>query len=207
MKSILAIKTSIAGDLGASSQLVDHYVAKWLITNPDGRVLRRDLTALRLPHLSATFTSALSTAASDRSHEMQELVTQSDELINELRDVSEVVVGIPMYNFNIPSVLQSYFDNVARAGVTFRYSPEGPIGLLPNKRTVLIHTRGGQHLGTARDIPTAHVQTFLSFLGIQDSVSVYAEGLARSETSRSRALDEAKRHLDALTKPTFADAA
>ena len=88
-----------------------------------------------------------------------------------------IVLGLPMYNFGVPSTLKAYFDHVARAGVTFRYTANGPVGLLTGKEVYVFATRGGIYAGTPLDTQTTYVRDFLRFLGIDDVEFVYAEGL------------------------------
>jgi len=106
-----------------------------------------------------------------------------------------------MYNFGVPSQLKSYFDHVARAGVTFRYTDKGPVGLLTGKKAYVFATRGGLYQGTARDTQTAYVRDFLAFLGITDVEFVYAEGLAISEASKAESVARARGMLRELARP------
>jgi FMN-dependent NADH-azoreductase len=106
-----------------------------------------------------------------------------------------IVLGLPMYNFAVPSMLKAYFDHIARAGVTFRYSANGPEGLLGNRKVYVFAARGGTHRGTARDVQTAFVSTFLNFVGISDITFVYAEGLAISAESKASAMAQAQREI------------
>ena len=128
------------------------------------------------------------------------MVDFSDALIEELRNADTVVLGLPMYNFGIPSQLKAYFDHIARAGVTFRYTENGPVGLLTGKKVYVIATRGGKYAGTPRDSQTAYVRDFLAFIGITDVEFVYAEGLNMGADSKDAALanaDTVIRHLAA----------
>ena len=100
-----------------------------------------------------------------------------------------------MYNFGVPSMLKAYFDHIARAGVTFRYTEKGPVGLLTGKKAYVFATRGGIYAGTPRDTQTAYVRDFLAFLGITDVEFVYAEGLAISEASKTASLAKARESL------------
>ena len=101
-----------------------------------------------------------------------------------------IVIGLPMYNFGVPSTLKAYFDHVARAGVTFRYTATGPVGLLTGKKAYVFATRGGLYAGTPLDTQTAYVRDFLRFLGIADVEFVYAEGLAVGAERKDAALRE-----------------
>jgi FMN-dependent NADH-azoreductase len=101
------------------------------------------------------------------------------------------VIGLPMYNFGVPSTLKAYFDHVARAGVTFRYASSGPVGLLKGKKAFVLATRGGRYAGTPADLQSAYVRQFLGFIGISDVEFVYAEGLALGAEQRSAAVSDA----------------
>jgi len=109
-----------------------------------------------------------------------------------------VVIGAPMYNFNIPSVLKAYFDHIARAGLTFKYSEAGPVGLLTGKKVVVFSTRGGLYAGTAADGQTAYIRQFLGFLGLTDVSFVYAEGLAYGEEKKAEAIKAALAETEKL---------
>ncbi|HVC11680.1 MAG TPA: NAD(P)H-dependent oxidoreductase, partial [Burkholderiales bacterium] len=113
-------------------------------------------------------------------------------LIGELKRADVIVLGLPMYNFGLPSTLKAYFDHVARAGVTFRYTDKGPVGLLTGKQAYVFAARGGQYAGTASDTQTPYVRDFLRFLGIDEVEFVYAEGLAIGDASRQAALAQAQ---------------
>jgi FMN-dependent NADH-azoreductase len=123
-----------------------------------------------------------------RNEEQEAIVGYSDLLIDELRRADAVVLGLPMYNFGVPSQLKAWFDHVARAGATFRYTEKGPVGLLGGKKLYVVSTRGGYYAGTPRDSETQHVRDFFALLGITEVEFVYAEGLAISDASRAAAL-------------------
>ena len=112
-------------------------------------------------------------------------------MIRELEAADTIVIGLPMYNFGVPSTLKAYLDHVARAGVTFRYTETGPVGLLTGKKAYVLATRGGRYAGTPSDGESAYVRQFLAFLGIADVEFVYAEGLAISDAARKASLAQA----------------
>src|SRR4029453_5111466 len=122
MNTLLLVQTSLYGAQGQSSQLAERFVADWRKRNPGGRVIVRDLAEAPVPHLTAERFQAFATAPEDRTPEQQAAVAYSDALIDELRSADTVVIGAPMYNFSVPSTLRAYFDHIARAGVTFRYT-------------------------------------------------------------------------------------
>ena len=161
-------------------------------------MITRDLASRPVPHLTAERFLALNTPAEQRTLEQQRVVAESDALVDELKRADVIVIGLPMYNFGVPSTLKAYFDHVARAGVTFRYTAGGPEGLLKGKKAYVFATRGGRYAGTPADLQTAYVRQFLGFIGIQDVEFVYAEGLAMGAEHRDAALRNAEARIEQL---------
>ena len=196
--TLLQINTSLFSNAGQSSRLADRFVAGLKAAGPDLEVVVRDLAREPVPHLTAERFQAFLAKPEARSAEQQAIVASSDALIRELQVADVVVIGLPMYNFGVPSQLKAYFDHVARAGVTFRYTESGPVGLLTGKKAYVFATRGGLYAGTARDSETAYVRQFLAFVGIADVEFVYAEGLAISDASKQAALAKAANAIGRL---------
>jgi FMN-dependent NADH-azoreductase len=196
MNTILHLSSSIFGEGGQSSRLADEFVAQF----PEANVIRRDLARDPVPHLDAERFGAFLAKADLRTPQQQRLVEESDALIAELKAADTIVLGLPMYNFGLPSQLKAYFDHVARAGVTFRYTDKGAVGLLGGKKAYVFAARGGLYQGTPRDTQTAYVRDFLAFLGISDVEFVYAEGLAIGEASKQRSLAAARDALRGLAQ-------
>ena len=207
MNTLLHLKTSIFSDGGQSSQLAARYVSQWRRENPDGRVIERDLARDPVPHLTAERFQAFLAKPEERSSEQRAHAGYSDALIQELKTADTIVLGLPMYNFGVPSTLKAYFDHIARAGETFRYTEKGPVGLLKGKQAKIFAARGGLYAGTPRDTQSAYVRDFLDFLGIEDAEFVYAEGLAMGDAPRAEALAKARRAIEALGRGRIAQAA
>lgn len=201
MTTLLKINSSLFAGNGQSSQLADKFVAAWTKANPQAEVKVRDLAAEPVPHLDGERFGAFLAKPEDRTVEQQAIVGFSDALINELRDADVIVLGLPMYNFGIPSTLKAYFDHIARAGVTFRYTENGPVGLLTGKKVYVLAARGGMYAGTARDSQTSYVRDFLGFLGMTDVEFVYAEGLAMGDAPKEKALANAGTAIQQLAEP------
>jgi len=188
----LQLNTSLFGQGGQSTSLASEFVAK-----RGGKVIVRDLAADPVPHLSAERFGAFLAKPAERTPAQQAVVDYSDALIAELRDADTIVIGLPMYNFSVPSTLRAYFDHVARVGVTFKYTQKGPQGLLTGKKAYVFVTRGGVY---GQDhIHTTYVRDFLGFIGISDVEFVYAEGLAISPQSKEAALANARQTIARLT--------
>ena len=199
MKTILQVNASILSTEGQSTRLANEFVARF----EADKVIVRDLARDPVPHLNADRFASFTTSKEKRTPEQEQVVAYSDGLIDELRQADVIVLGLPMYNFGVPSTLKAYFDHIARAGVTFRYTENGPVGLLTGKKVYVFAARGGIYAGTPRDTQTAYVRDFLAFLGITDVEFVYAEGLAISEASRNASLAKAREAVQQLI-PAFA---
>jgi len=201
MKTLLLITSSIYSDAGQSTLLAQRYASAWRESNPGSKVLVRDLAREPVPHMDATRFGAFMSKPDERTTEQQHVLNYSDKLIDELRRADVIVVGLPMYNFAIPSTLKAYFDHIARAGVTFRYTDKGAVGLLTGKEVIVFAARGGVYAGTPLDTQTAYVRGFFAFLGMEHIKFVYAEGLAMGEERRHSALAEAHAAIDRLVAP------
>ena len=196
MKTLLQLNSSIYSNSGQSSRLAEQLVAHWRAANPAGQVITRDLAREPVPHLTEERFAAFFAKPGQRTGEQEAVVSYSDTLIAELRAADVIVIGLPFYNFALPSTLKAYFDHVARAGVTFRYTESGSVGLLTGKKVYVIATRGGVYAGTPLDTQTAYVRQFLGFLGMSDVEFVYAEGLAIGEATREEALAKARTQIE-----------
>jgi len=198
MKTLLQINTSLAGEHAASTALADRLVAGLAARSPGLVVVRRSLDRQPLAHLDAARLAALATPASQRTPAEAALAAEADAVVAEVRAAAHIVIAAPMYNFAAPSTLQSWFDHLARAGVTFRYTADGPEGLLTGKRATLVTTRGGVHRDRPQDHLVPYVRTLLAFVGITDLEVVYAEGLALGDGPRAAALRRARLEIDTL---------
>lgn len=187
MTNILQLNSSLSGESGQSSRLASDFVSA-LAHATGANIQVRDLASQPVPHLTAERFAAFTTPASERTVEQQRHVAESDALIEELRRADVLVLGVPMYNFGIPSTLKAYFDHLARAGITFRYTADGPVGLLTGKRAFVFATRGGRYAGTEADLQSAYLRRFFAFIGIRDVEFVFAEGLALGAQQRELAL-------------------
>ena len=198
MKTLLLIHTSLQGPESLSSSLAGDYIEQWRAENSDGRVISRDLATEPVPHLTAERFAAFTAAAEERSSDQNAIVAFSDEMIGELQEADEILIGLPMHNFGIPSMLKAYIDHVARAGITFRYTADGPEGLLTNKRAIVFATRGGKYLGTGLDTQTDYMKNFFAFLGVENTQFIYAEGTAMGDESLNAGIKNARQQIHAL---------
>ena len=199
MTTLLQIKASISHDQGLSSQLANNFVAAYRKSHPDAKVLVREVASAEpVPHLNGERFGAFIAKPEARTDAQHAVVAYSDALIDELKRADIVVIGLPMYNFGVPSQLKAYFDHIARAGVTFKYTATGPVGLLTGKKVYVFAARGGLYAGSPLDTQTGYVRDFLAFLGMRDVQFVYAEGLAVSPESREAGLAKAAADIASL---------
>lgn len=201
MKNLLKINSSIFSDQGQSSQLANQFTAAWQAAHPEGKVIIKDLASDPIPHLTAERFLSFIAKPEERTAAQKEVADFSDDLIEEIEQADAIVIGLPMYNLGVPSTLKSYFDHIARAGVTFRYTEKGPEGLIKGKKVYVFASRGGVYAGTALDTQTNYVKDFLRLIGIEHVEFIYAEGLNIGETSKQSALANAQGKIEQLAQP------
>jgi len=176
---------------------------------PGLQVTTRDLGSSPIPHLTLDAATALR-GTEPANGEQAAARSLSDELIAELQAADTVIIGSPMYNFGIASTLKAWFDYVLRAGITFRYTESGPVGLLQNKRAIVIESRGGLYSeGPAQvmDSQEPHLRTLLGFMGINDVTFVRAEKLAFGPEVREQAVAAARAQLGEVIEHDYRRAA
>lgn len=197
MSHLLVINSSAAGAASVSKQLIDETVARLRAADSSLAIVERDLGANPVPHLDADSTAAIRGA--EPANEAQRAAKAlSDSLVAELKAADVVIIGAPMYNFGIPSTLKAWFDHVLRAGVTFKYGENGPVGLLEGKRAIVVESRGGIYSSgptQSLDSQEPHLRTMLGFIGIKDVTFVRAEKLGYGPEAREQAINDAKAEL------------
>lgn len=198
MKTLLQLNSSIFSAGGQSSQLANAFVSTWRACHLNGKVVLRDLARDPLPHLDGERFQAFLAKPEDRTPTQKAAADLSDALIDEIKGAGVVVIGLPTYNFGVPSTLKTYFDHIARAGLTFRYTDKGAEGLLKRKKAYVFATRGGKYLGTPMEHQTVFIKQFLNFVGIDDIEFIYAEGLAMGDAIKEAGLNSARRALKQL---------
>ena len=189
--NILQINSSARSTGSESTRVADSIVARLETANPGASIVRRDLAVHPHPPIDEAALGALFTPAEQRTPQQAARVALDDVLIAEAQAADAIVIGAPMYNFGITVQLKSWFDAIARAGVTFRYTAEGPEGLLKNKKVFVALARGGVHKNGASDSQVPHLKTFLGFLGLTDVTFVYSEGHGLGPEAVAKAKAEA----------------
>ncbi len=177
MSTLLVLRTSLSGDNSFSNRLLDELIAKTLAKWPDTRVVERDLNTEQIPMLNSHTVGAIRAGVND-TEERRAAIALSDELIAELKAADYIAIGLPRYNFSAPASFKSYIDYIGRAGVTFRYTENGPEGLLPDVPVYAFITSGGAYAGTEHDQMSGWVKQVLGFLGLNKVELIHAEGMA-----------------------------
>ncbi|MFB5743759.1 FMN-dependent NADH-azoreductase [Cedecea neteri] len=203
MSTILHIDTSVLGGYSVSRQLSAEIVARQKTLHPGATVIYRDLVQAPAQHLSdkhiAAFQGAEVTDAA-----LGEDLAAGGAFIDDLFAADVIVIGVPMYNFSIPSQLKAWIDRVCVAGRTFQYGANGPEGLLPKGKKVFIaSSRGGQYTGDSPAAFLEHQESYLKavlgFIGLTDVTIIRAENLSRGDDAKNAALADAKGQIAALS--------
>lgn len=191
MNNILLIQSSPRGTDSFSKQVAQSIVDELKAGRSEIKVVVRDLAANPPPHVGLPFITGLYAPPQQRTPEQTEAIALSDELISELFAAEIIIIGVPMHNFTLPSTLKAWIDHVARAGQTFSYGPNGPVGLLRGKRAILVLARGGVYSSgptKAFDFQEPYLRAVLGFLGITEVGAVHVEGTANRAIGAAAAL-------------------
>lgn len=193
MPTLLVVESSPRGSHSMSRGLTAMFVEQWLAKNPGGTVVERDLMESNLPFVTMPWLGAYFTPLDQHSPEMQETLRLSDELVDEILQADHIVIGTPVYNYNVPAVLKAYIDHIVRKGKTLGFAGEG---LVHGKACTIVMASGGVYKEGSpirdRDIATNYLKLILKVIGIED-VTVVAGGNAKSvdmgQISRSAFLE------------------
>ena len=196
--NVLVIQSSVRAQDANSSKLANMIVDKIKARHAGASIETLDLGSNPHPALDGAAVGAIFTPSEQRSAEQAARVALDDALIAKVQSVDTLVIGVPMYNFAIPVQLKSFFDAIARAGVTFRYTENGPEGLIKGKKVYLALARGGLYRDTPADTQVPYLKMILGFLGMTDVECVYAEGMAMGPDGVAKGFAEAEKQLATL---------
>ncbi|MCU4330079.1 NAD(P)H-dependent oxidoreductase [Acinetobacter pittii] len=193
MAKILVLKSSIMGEGSQTNRLIDIMLEHRKDQGLQDDITIRNLAEMNLPVLDLEIFQALR-GAENVNQDIQQIIALSDELIAELKSADLLIIGAPMYNLNVPTQLKNWFDLVARARQTFRYTETYPQGLVEGVKAVVVSSRGGIHVGQETEAVTPYLKAVLGLMGIHDVEFIYAEGLDM-QAYRSNALDLASQQV------------
>lgn len=198
MKNVLTISSGLFEGSSVSSQLMEELLQAMRADNQQFQLQQRNFNEDPVPHLDAAWLQALMTSAADRNEEQQAKVDYSDTLITELQAADTIIIGLPMYNFSVPSMLKAWIDHIARAGVTFKYTDNGSVGLLTAKKVILVAAMGGVHEAGGSDFLRPYMKQVLSFVGLEDVDLISADGLNMGSERREQGLAVARDQIEQL---------
>lgn len=206
---ILHLDSSILGDASTSRLLSTAIVEELLQQHPNAQVVRRDLVADPVAHLTEVIAAGFrvpgGVAVTDQATLSEH--TKSTQLAEELLASAVIVIGAPMYNFSVASQLKTWMDRVAQPGRTFRYTADGPVGLSGGRKVIVASTRGGMYstgAASGMDFQESYLKAFFGFLGINDVEFVRAERLTKGPELRERAIAEARATVRDVVTRTLA---
>lgn len=184
MTNILNVQASASLESSVTRMLAKATIAHLAA----GNVVTRNLSdGINL--LDSDWVAANSTPAVERTDAQKNALTLSDTLIAELNDADTLIIGLPIYNFGVPAALKAWIDQIARVGITFSYSDNGPIGLLENKRAIILLASGGTKMGSDIDFASGYMKHILGFIGITDVTIIAADALMQdAEAKKTEAL-------------------
>lgn len=207
MSNVLLIHSSVFGENSRSLALARYLLKRY----PHGSVVERALTAETMPHLDGQTFAAMGPPDGEHTSSQRAAVALSDTLIAELEAADTIVLAVPMYNFSIPSTLKAWIDHVARRGRTFRYTENGPEGLLKGKKVFVLVARGGFYSkgapAAALDFQEPYLRAVLGFIGLTDVTFVHLEGLAMGPEAANTNHDKALAEIERLAGGAVAFAA
>jgi len=196
-RNILRIDASMRHEGSVTRQLADNLMDRLTSKNPDASITRRDLADNPPAFIDETWIGANFTAADARSDDQKAALARSDALIAELQAADTLVIATPVYNFGIPAALKAWIDMVARAKVTFKYTENGPVGLLEGKRAIILLASGGTGVGSTIDFASPYLKHVLGFIGITDVELIAADQLGQGADEKLAAAGDAIERLAA----------
>jgi FMN-dependent NADH-azoreductase len=200
MANVLVLKSSINGETSLTNQLINEFLAARRAAGHRDRLTRTRSQRHGAANAGSPLFAALRGAA-DPQPAIRAAVALSDQLIAELKASDLLVIGAPMYNLNVPTDLKKWFDLVARARETFRYTDSWPQGLVEGVRAVVVSSRGGIHQGETTDAVTPYLRAVLGLMGIHEVEFIYAEGLDNRPHGRDAGIASARAQIAQLAVP------
>jgi len=199
MKTLLHIDSSGRGSLSVTQPLTAYFANKWKQANPSGTIVYRHLGDSNLQFVNAELVASFYTPGDKLTAEQKKLLEQSDQLIAELLEADEYLLGVPMYNFTIPAVFKAYIDLVVRAGKTFSYEGGSPKGFLASKKLTIVTASGGDYStepAKSLDFLEPYLRAIMGFIGITDISFIKAHGSNPDAVAASS--EEARKSIDGL---------
>ncbi len=201
---VLLIDSSILGDASSSRALTHEVIDSIVSLVPSSKLVYRDVVGEPIPHLTGAIAAGFRPMGpSSYDAETLKEHARSETLVNEFLASDVVVIGAPMYNFSVSSQLKAWIDRIVQPGRTFKYTPEGPVGLAGPKAVVVVSTRGGSYLSGALsglDFQEAYIKAAFGFMGISDVQFVRAENMSRGAQASAASMAAARDQVDQVVR-------
>lgn len=201
MTNILHVNASVNGENSNSRRIASRLIERIVSANPVANVVERDTNDDIIPALTGEIVGAFYTPEETRSTRQKDVIAVSDKMVAEVRNADILVIGVPMYNFSVPSTLKAWVDLIARVGETFKYTENGPVGLLEGKKAYLVVATGGVPVNSPADFATPYMKQVLGFVGISDIEVIDASGFA---LNAEEAMERAIANVQAVPLPAVA---
>ncbi|WP_412775837.1 FMN-dependent NADH-azoreductase [Thalassospira lucentensis] len=202
MTNILHVNASVNGENSNSRQIASKLIDRIVSANASTTIVERNLSGTgAIPALTGEIVGAFYTPEDSRSAEQKQVIATSDELVAEVKAADVLVIGAPMYNFAVPSTLKAWVDMIARVGVTFQYTENGPVGLLEGKKAYVVVATGGVPVNSPADFATPYMKQVLGFIGITEVEIIDASGFA---VNAEEAMQRAIANVEAASLPAAA---
>jgi FMN-dependent NADH-azoreductase len=202
MATVLVITCSPRGERSVSTALTTRFAQQWALHHPQDTIRLRDLGHHPVPHITESWIVGATAGPESQSAASRDAIEISDRLIDEFLASDRFVIGVPMYNFNVPSTFKAYIDQIVRAGKTFAGGPTGYEGLVKDRKALFITTSGGIFAPGAPVTPNHFQELWLraifAFIGVTQVRFVTAEGMNQGEDTAAKARAKAERSLDDL---------
>ncbi|WP_093968600.1 FMN-dependent NADH-azoreductase [Actibacterium lipolyticum] len=190
-QSILRIDSSIKGGESVSRKLTDEIIERLTKADASATVVARDLSEITPPMINGAWLGSVFTPEADRSTEQSATAELSDTLIAEIKAADVLVIALPVYNFAVPAQLKAWIDQICRAGVTFNYSEDGPVGTMTGKRAIVAYASNGTRFGSEIDFASPYIKHMLGFIGITDVQFVASDHMAIDAEASMKAANDA----------------
>lgn len=191
--SVLKIDSSARLEDSNSRKLTQYLVES--LAQP---IVERDVAQQAWPAMSAEDLIDLHASNNGARESLQQHLALSNELITELKAADTLVFGVPIYNFSVPAALKQWIDYVCRAGITFKYGDQGPVGLSGVKRAFIVTSSGGVPVGSDMDYASRYMEQICNFIGVEEVIHIDASG---SKGTADLIFEQGKQQIDqALVK-------
>jgi FMN-dependent NADH-azoreductase len=181
----------------SNTRIIGQYIVDTLNTN----AIHRDLAVNPLPAISAQDLMGVHGSSDEQRPSLQTQLALSEQLIQELRDADTLIIGAPMYNFGIAASLKQWIDAICRVGVSFKYSSQGPVGLMNIKKAYIITASGGTPIGSNMDFVSGYLAHICSFIGVEEVLHIDASG---SKGTPEQIIESGKQQVDTLLSNVLA---